>query len=129
MNAIKAAVLGLLFAVSAGAAWASGDHKTGEFAGASDHVTTGTVEITKDERGYIVHLSEDFSLDGAPDPQIAFGKGGVYQEGSSIGVLMNLNGEQSYRIPPTFSLDGITEVFIWCTQFNVPLGVAKLGGE
>lgn len=51
---------------------------SGTFTGKSDHVTTGGVSILKTSSGYAVVLEADFSLDGAPDPKIGFGKNGKF---------------------------------------------------
>ena len=108
-------------------AYAGGKHSSGSFTGASDHITTGGVKVIKTAHGgAVVILDSDFSLDGAPDPSVAFGKDGKYADASNLGVLQNLNGLQIYRVPATVNVDDYNEVYIWCTKFSVPLGVASL---
>ncbi len=111
---------------STNGALAGGAKKKGQFEGRSKHVTTGSVKIVKDGERYVVELGDDFSLDGGPDPRVAFGKGGEYNPASKLGALLNLTGKQSYAVPPTMDISGYTEVFIWCEVAGVPLGVATL---
>lgn len=100
---------------------------SGTFTGASDHITTGGVQIVKTaDGGAVVILDSDFSLDGAPDPRVGFGSNGTFVEASDLGELQNLNGLQIYVVPPTINVDDFNEVYIWCLEFGVPLGVAAL---
>jgi len=99
---------------------------SGTFVGASDHVTTGLVEIVRDGDSYVARLAEDFSLDGAPDPKLGFGNDGTYDAGTTFSVLEKLTGEQVYTIPASIDPTAYNEFYIWCEQFAVPLGVASL---
>ena len=99
---------------------------SGTFEGRSDHVTTGGVSVVKTDAGYELILAEDFSLDGAPDPKVGFGNGGTYDAASQVGALRNKTGKQTYALGDTFNAADHTEVYIWCEQFSVPLGVARL---
>ena len=98
---------------------------TGEFEGRSDHVTTGGVTIKKSGDGYMIELADDFSLDGAPDPKLGFGKDGKYDHGTTFSELKSKTGSQSYTTG-TFDGKKHDEIYVWCEKFNVPLGVAKL---
>ncbi len=97
---------------------------TGTFTGANDHITTGQVSVVKTDAGLSIVLGADFSLDGAPDPMVGLGKDGEYQ--LSLAPLESLTGEQSYPLPASVSLSDFDEIFIWCKEFNVSLGSAKL---
>jgi hypothetical protein len=100
----------------------------GTFTGASDHITTGGVQIVKTaDGGAVVILDTDFSLDGAPDPRVGFGVDGKFVSASDLGELQNISGLQIYVVPATVNVDDFNEVYIWCLQFGVPLGVASLG--
>lgn len=122
-----AAAAMIAMAPVAASAGSGAKHSTGTFTGASDHITTGGVKVIKTaDGGAVVILDSDFSLDGAPDPRVAFGKDGKYAEPSNLGVLQNLKGLQIYRVPATVNVDDFNEVYIWCTKFSVPLGVASL---
>lgn len=100
---------------------------SGSFIGKSDHITTGGVSIVKNADGTAtVTLDENFSLDGAPDPRVAFGKDGSYASEADLGELKNLNGKQVYTVPASVNIDDYNEIYIWCLKFSVPLGVAAL---
>jgi hypothetical protein len=118
-----------LLAVSAFApslASAEGAAATGSFTGANDHITTGGVSIVKTANGgAIVILDTDFNLDGAPDPSVGFGKDGQYVEATDLGDLGELTGLQVFVVPASVNVDDFNEVYIWCDQFSVSLGVAS----
>ena len=100
---------------------------TGSFTGANDHITTGGVSIVKTAGGgAVVILDTNFSLDGAPAPSVGFGKDGEYVKASDLGELGELNGLQVFAVPASVNVDDFNEVYIWCDQFNVSLGVASL---
>ena len=101
--------------------------QSGSFVGASDHITTGGVQVVKTaDGGALVILDTDFSLDGAPDPRVGFGSDGAYAEASDLGELQQISGLQIYKVPSTVNVDDFNEVYIWCLEFGVPLGVATL---
>jgi hypothetical protein len=115
----------VFMAIGAGSAFAKS--KTGSFHGASDHVTTGDFTISKDADGsYVITLEDNFSLDGAPAPVVGFGKDGRYKKATEVGKLQHLKGKQSYKIPASVNIYKMNEVYIWCTKFGVPLGVAAI---
>lgn len=123
-NVFKAAVTAFLIVGPVSAVFAD---TTGTFTGASDHITTGGVTITKNADGTAtVTFDASFSLDGAPDPRVGFGKDGEFINASDLGVLKNLNGAQSYIVPASLNIDDFNELYIWCLKFAVPLGVAQL---
>ena len=100
---------------------------SGTFTGASDHITTGGVEVIKNDDGsHTVVLAADFSLDGAPDPRVGFGKDVKYDTATGMGLLKSLNGKQSFTVPAGVDPADYNEVYIWCLKFSVPLGVAAL---
>ncbi len=97
---------------------------SGTFSGANDHITTGQVEVVKTDAGWNIVLGDDFSLDGAPQPSVAIGKNGEFQ--LDIAPLESITGEQTYVLPASVKLSDFDEIFIWCGEFNVSLGSAKL---
>ncbi|WP_170382347.1 DM13 domain-containing protein [Ruegeria atlantica] len=124
---VKAAATGAALTLAGTTtALAGGAKKNGTFEGRSNHITSGSVKLVKDGERYIVELGDDFSLDGGPDPRVAFGKDGTYAPDSKLGALLNLTGKQSYAVPPTMDVSGYNEVYIWCEVAGVPLGVASL---
>ncbi|MEM7226833.1 MAG: DM13 domain-containing protein [Pseudomonadota bacterium] len=98
---------------------------SGTFTGASDHITTGGVTILETASGKIAVLESDFSLDGAPDPKLGFGKDG-YDTSTTFSKLASNNGLQIYAIPASVDPSKYNEFYIWCEKFSVPLGIAKL---
>ena len=122
MRMLIAAILAVFFAT---AAQADDVTAAGDFAGASGHVTTGSVQIVRTDSGYRAILSADFSLDGAPDPKVAFGKDGAV-DGAIFAKLESLAGRQVYAVPAALDPADFNEFYIWCERFSVPLGVASL---
>ena len=123
LAAVLTAALGL-----AGIAAHAEPLSSGTFTGASDHITTGTVDVVANADGsHTIILGDDFSLDGAPDPRVGLGKDGFYDGNTDAGVLGNLTGAQSFTVPAGVDVSQYNEVYIWCEKFSVPLGVATLG--
>lgn len=116
----------LAITLFAGGVNAGGTIASGEFAGRSKHITTGGVSIVKTSSGYKVVLADNFSLDGAPDPKVGFGKSGKFDTSTLISPLKNLTGKQSYTVPASIDVSRYDEVYIWCEKFSVPLGVATI---
>ena len=121
-NALVASILGTAVVFAALPASAGDVIAKGSFIGASDHVTSGGVHVTAGS----VDLQDDFSLDGAPDPKVGFGKDGVYDPDTTLSALESNTGAQSYEVPDDVDPSAYNEVYIWCEKFSVPLGVAKL---
>lgn len=115
----RSAALALGVILAAGAATA--EDRSGTFEGKSNHVTSGTVTIS----GHTLTLGDDFSFDGAPDPKLALGKDGVDAE-TVFAALEADSGTQTYTIPDDIDPAGYDEVWLWCEQFDVPLGLASL---
>lgn len=99
---------------------------TGEFEGASKHVTTGGVTIRQAADGFYVTLEDDFSLDGAPEPRLGFGDPDYVVE-TQFSELKSKTGHQSYKLPEGFDPMAYQTIYVWCEKFEVPLGVATLG--
>ena len=99
---------------------------SGTFTGASDHVTTGQASIVGTPGNYTLVFAGDFSLDGAPDPIVGFGNNGTFDPATKLGAFINKTGAQSYSLPAGFDPANAGEVYVWCEQFSVPLGVAAL---
>ncbi len=99
---------------------------SGQFKGASNHKTTGAASVEKSAAGTMVVLGADFNFDGAPDPKVGFGRDGVYDAAAQLQALKSKTGHQEYNVPGSVDLARYNEIYIWCEQYNVPLGVAKL---
>jgi len=98
----------------------------GAFSGASSHVTSGSVTVTKKDGQYVIALGGNFSLDGAPDPYVALGTGNKPSKGGLIAVLKSKKGAQHYTVDANMAFDDATQVIIWCKKYSVPLGVATI---
>ena len=99
--------------------------KSGRFSGASGHAVSGAVSVERTGNRMLLRLGEDFDFDGAPDPKVAFGNDG-YDAATILGALQSDSGGQTYAIPAGFDMSGYNEVWIWCEEFAVPLGMAKI---
>ena len=99
---------------------------SGTFSGRSDHITTGQVTLEKTATGYQLSFAANFSLDGAPDPVVAIGNNGVYLTANKLGALKDKTGRQTYSLPASFTPGQFSQVYVWCEQFDVPLGIADL---
>jgi len=97
----------------------------GTFVGASDHATSGHASVFRANGKWYVSLADDFSFDGAPDPKVAFGADGFRQE-AILARLTTNTGASVYEIPASLDVGDYNEIWLWCEQFGVPLGVAKL---
>ncbi|MEM8749594.1 MAG: DM13 domain-containing protein [Pseudomonadota bacterium] len=101
-------------------------HKS-SFEGRSNHVVKGNVAVVQLANGtYRVDLGEDFFLDGAPDPKVAFGDNDKADTATLMPLLKSNRGAQSYAVPPSVNPGKYSQVFIWCEKFAVPLGAASL---
>lgn len=98
----------------------------GNFTGASGHKTSGAVQVVKTAAGWEVHLKDDFSLDGAPDPRVGFGASGKFADATDFEALRSKTGAQIYQVPAGIDPTPFNEVYIWCRQYSVPLGVAQI---
>ena len=122
---ITVAVLGASLAAPVAATAQDQVLASGAFRGQSGHMASGGVRVVKTAQGAVVVLEPDFKFDGAPDPKLGFGKNG-YVESTQFSALESNNGEQTYDIPATIDPADYTEVWVWCEQYSVPLGVATL---
>ena len=125
-SAIRFLALGAAVLAAPGAASAE-NHvlASGEFRGKSGHAASGGVSVVKSAKGVVVVLAPDFKFDGAPDPKLGFGKNG-YLESTQFSELKSNSGKQTYDIPAAIDPADYTEVWVWCEQYSVPLGVATL---
>lgn len=98
---------------------------TGEFVGAGGHETSGTAVI----EGRTVSLADDFTFDGAPDPKLAFGNSETADEATIFSPLRSNTGQQSYQLPANIQPADHTHLYLWCEQYSVPLGRARLSSQ
>lgn len=98
----------------------------GSFVGKSNHVTSGTASLVKAGAGVQIRFGADFKLDGAPDPWVGFGANGSYVKATQLAKLKSNNGAQTYAVPAAVDVSKYNEIYVWCSRFSVPLGVAKI---
>jgi len=120
-----AAVLGLALMAPV-AAMADPIATTDAFHGDNNHVVTGSAQIIDTGHGVELHLSDDFSLDGAPDPRVVLGTSEGPLDHGELGHLTHLTGAQIYSVPEGAHLDQATVLYIWCAEFDVSLGHAAI---
>lgn len=123
---VSGLAIAMVLALPLGAQAASEVVSSGKFVGANRHVTTGGISVIKTDSGTLVMLEGDFSLDGAPDPKLGFGKDGKYDAKAKIAHLAKNKGLQIYRVPASIDPERYNELYVWCEKFSVSLGVAKL---
>lgn len=99
--------------------------KTGTFIGQSDHAASGTVSVQRVNGSWIIVLEPDFRFDGAPDARLAFGNG-TFDPSTVFSPLYADSGLQDYLVPQRIDPSAYSQVWIWCEQHTVPLGVAEL---
>ncbi len=124
MAKFTAILLAALIALPTGMAMAG--EGMGSFTGLKGHTTTGQVAVVQTADGWEVHLKDDFTFDGAPDPRIGFGTAGKFAANTDFEPLRSKTGAQVYTVPAGVDPAAYDEVYIWCRQYSVPLGVAKL---
>ena len=107
--------------------WAEDIVVQGTFVGASGHDTSGTAQLVKlDSGSYVIRFGKDFKHDGtAPDATVGLGKSG-YDKTTDLGKLRENNGAQDYALPAGFDPKGYNQIYVWCTEYAVSLGVAEV---
>ncbi len=123
--ALAVAILGAILVAPVAASAGEEVLASGAFRGKGGHAASGGVSVVKTETGIRVVLGGDFKFDGAPDPKLGFGKDG-YVKATQFSVLKSNTGEQTYEIPAALDPADYNEVWVWCEQYSVPLGVANL---
>jgi hypothetical protein len=127
MRAALALLVAVVLAVGGSPGVWAGEEVIGQgrFVGKSGHKTSGGVRLVRTDTGVKVVLEGDFRFDGAPDPKVGLGRGG-YDKSAKLSALRKNRGEQSYDLPASLDPARYDEVWVWCEQYAVPLGFAKL---
>ena len=95
MRLVRTAITTLAIAM---AIPALAQERTGTWQGASGHTAMGTVAITEANGTYTITFSDDWSVDRAPDPHIAFGTESAFTEGTDF-QLIEAQGAQTITVP------------------------------
>lgn len=122
---LAAAALTVMGSLSITAAHAADVLKSGSFVGVSKHKSAGSLDIVKDGDIVKIVIKDDFALQDAPTPRLAWGNNG-YQRATIFGTLGKFSGMQEYIVPAGTDLTQFNEFWIWCEKFNVGLAVARL---
>lgn len=97
---------------------------SGNFKGTNGHVTKGSIMVVEMNGGHVIKLGEDFSLDDAPDPSVAFVASG--KKPIIISALKSNRGAQTYVVPASINPSDYDKFYIWCDKFSVSLGETDL---
>lgn len=110
--------------------FAADSKRTGKLSGRKGYKVSGTVRVEKSGGTTKVVLQNDYLFDPSknpPDIKIGFGNGGKYAKGSKIHNKLTVKkGAASFTVPAGIDTDKYSELYIYCEQFTVILGAAKL---
>ena len=126
LTAALAIALTALFIFTVAPAFSDEVLGQGKFVGKSNHVTSASASLVKTGSGFQVRFGADFNHDGSPDPWVGFGSNGKYVKATQLTKLKKTKGAQTYAVPATLNVSKYNEIYVWCSRFGVPLGVAKI---
>jgi len=100
----------------------------GNFIGIGDgiHDAVGEVFVIEAEDGSKFLRFENFKASNGPDLYVYLATDETASDYVSLGKLKGNIGNQNYLIPPGSDLSNQDTVLIWCKQFSVLFGSAKL---
>ncbi|MFB5630208.1 MAG: DM13 domain-containing protein [Nitrosopumilaceae archaeon] len=100
----------------------------GNFVGVGDgiHDAQGDVLIIESDDGSRFLRFENFKATNGPDLYVYLSTDQTAEDYVSLGMLKGNIGNQNYMIPPGADLSNYDMVLIWCKQFSVLFGSAKL---
>jgi hypothetical protein len=100
---------------------------SGKFAGVGDgiHDAKGTAKVIAMDGRNVLRL-EDFRSTNGPDLYVYLSTDKDASEYVSLGRLKANSGNQNYEIPDGADLSKYNTVLVWCQQFSVLFGSAKL---
>ena len=104
----------------------------GAFSGADSlHHVSGTVELLRDEQGYVLHFA-DYDATAGPDVYFYLTKGGTF-DSDAIRVPTDapsgqatLRGSFNVRVPASVDASEYGGLSVWCDRFGVLFGSAPL---
>ena len=98
--------------------------KSGTLVGVG-HTVSGTAALF-DSTGKKFVLLDPFSSQNGPDLKVYLSKDQNASSYISLGKLKSTSGKQSYEVPGNPVVTDYNYVLIWCEQFSVVFGSAKL---
>jgi Electron transfer DM13 len=107
---------------------ADGEPKTGTFEGAGDgiHNAEGVAKVITLQDGNKVLRLENLKVTNGPDLYVYLAMDKGASDFVDLGKLKGNIGNQNYNIPQGTDLTKHNTVLIWCKQFSVLFGSAKL---
>lgn len=93
--------------------------------------TEGTFKIVEENGKTYVELSDNFRTGRGPDVFVLLHREATptsydQEDYINLGMMSRFRGTQRYEIPEDVNLDDFQSVVIWCRQFDVTFGHAKL---
>lgn len=93
--------------------------------------TSGAVQIEERADGRYLVFSGDFRTGSGPDVLVLLHREGAPRSYGaddyvSLGLVQAFRGAQSYRLPDDLDLADFESVVLWCREFNVTFGAARL---
>jgi len=107
---------------------ASGSFVTTE----QDHPTNGMAKIVEKNGKRYLEFNKGFTTARGPKVRVVLHRKGNVpvklnkQNYVTLANLKSFDGAQRYEIPANFDLDDFKSVAIWCEEFNVTFGFARL---
>lgn len=109
---------------STGAVTANVTHQ-GDFV-SDAHPTSGTAQIVMNENGSKTLVFTNFKSDPGPDLDVYLASDTKARDFVNLGDLKGTSGQFTYDVPANADLGETPYVLIWCVQFSVNFGYAKL---
>lgn len=98
----------------------------GQFEGLGAHNAKGTAQLIQTGSRNFIRFENDFEVTNGPDLYVYLGRGGQYDPNAELGTLKGNIGSQNYEVPENINLSDYDEVWVWCKQFSVGFGKARL---
>ena len=97
-----------------------------------DHPTNGTAKIVEKNGKRYLEFSKGFTTARGPKVRVVLHRKSTVpvnlkeENYVTLANLKSFDGAQRYEIPANFDLDDFKSVAIWCEEFNVTFGFARL---
>ena len=89
------------------------------------HATSGTVKLAEDEAGKLYLVFENFSTDSGPDLYFYLSADKMATDFTEVSSTVG-SGDFQLALPAGTDTAAQTYVLVWCKQFSVLFGSAKL---
>ncbi len=114
--------------VAAQSVWGGmmGKKGDGYFSGIGSHHASGHAVIETNAKGHAVLTIHKASIDKVPDGRVYLAKEFDYRNGVEVGKLTTFTGDLHFAIPASVNVADYNTVVVWCKQFDVGIGQARL---